>query len=405
MSFPFVMNDNKELLFSLLSENNIDAAKELILSSKDSKRYTLFSDAGFFALAINKPELVDFLFENLDILEEAPLPELFKMATFATQPDHYSAFAKATKGKRSVGNGGFITDTFTAATWNDNAQFLTWLLENDYTPRDNYHTDSAHTWTLLDIVGNATLHKCELLLITHNFKPTSFKRMKVNSFLYPWPEEVLNSTEIWIHMIKWMHEEYVHEGFFSIAANWFSKMAKSESNTQHAALALLQKHCTGLEIPTADNVDIARTIAHEKGRMKEYLEKLSAHPFTHLFDYDVAIHLFFNAPLLEDPSDIEYAIDMLESAGHALGFDPLSNNVYCFALKNQTHLKARLKEIQAMPFVKLKPSLQTLLNKMDDDYALDSKECDDLDSPMFDEFEFLDTEPEKSSEDGSEEHF
>lgn len=402
LNCPFVMHDDKQQLFLLLSENNIDAAKELILNSK---RDTLFSDAGFYAIAANKPEFVDFLFDNLDILEGAPLPELFKMASFATQPNHYSAFAKATKGKISVDDRGFISDTFSVATWNDNAHFVSWLLENGYTPLDNYHTDSALTWNLLDTVGHLHLHKCVVVLMAHNFKPSEFKKMKDNSWSYPWSEDELNAIDIWTHMIKGIEVEYSREGFFSILANWFSKMSKSDSNTRYAALALLQKHCTELPIEAYKSIDIARQIASEEGKLKGYLEKLSTTPFTQLLKEDVAIHLFFNAPLLKEPSDIEHALDMLEDIDNSLMFHPLSNDIFCFALKKQTYLKSRLKEIEAMPFVRLNNSLQGLLNRVSNEDECDLISIDDLESIMPDEDIFLDIEPEDLADDGSEEHF
>ncbi|MAX01093.1 MAG: hypothetical protein CMN72_15940 [Sphingomonas sp.] len=399
---PFVLHDDKQQLFLLLSENNIDAAKELVLNSK---RGTVFSDAGFYAIAANKPEFVDFLFDNLDTLEGAPLSELLKMASFATQPNHYSAFAKATKGKLIVDNRGFITDAFVAATWNDNAEFLNWLLDNDYTPHDNYHTDSKLTWTLLDVVGHLGLHKCVCVLMARNFKATNFRNMKDNSWSYPWPEEELNSIEIWSHITNGIEDNYSDEGFFGVSANWFSKMSKSDSNTRYAALALLQKHCTELDISALESIDAARQIAQEKGKIKDYLEKLRTLPFSELSKEDVIIHLFFNAPLLKEPSDIEHALDMLEDIDNSLMFHPLSNDIFCFALKKQTYLKSRLKEIEAMPFVRLNNSLQGLLNRVSDEDECDLIDLDDLDSIMPDEDIFLDAEPEDLAEDDSEEHF
>tara|TARA_B100001105_G_C22370374_1_gene434732 strand:- start:932 stop:1657 length:726 start_codon:yes stop_codon:yes gene_type:complete len=241
--------------------------------------------------------------------------------------------------------------------------------------------------------------------MARNFKATNFRNMKDNSWSYPWPEEELNSIEIWSHITNGIEDNYSDEGFFGVSANWFSKMSKSDSNTRYAALALLQKHCTELDISALESIDAARQIAQEKGKIKDYLEKLRTLPFSELSKEDVIIHLFFNAPLLKEPSDIEHALDMLEDIDNSLMFHPLSNDIFCFALKKQTYLKSRLKEIEAMPFVRLNNSLQGLLNRVSDEDECDLIDLDDLDSIMPDEDIFLDAEPEDLAEDDSEEHF
>lgn len=366
----------KRRLANLLASGDIKKATEYFINAPTTGIRT---DAGFIALAHNKPEFIDVIFNHIELLRTNNPTDLLKQAQFASREDHYKSLADVTIPHVINNQQHFLEDLFSSVVYSDNAIFLNWLLDNGHNPPSNYAlSDDTETYTLLDVAGAFKSYKCISVLIERGFETRVPTRLKDTAWAYPYDEDMLNTTQQWELMLKYVEENEDPV----IVAEWADNMIKSGRNAHFALLSILSLHCDAKGMffePYNINVLVKNSL-----KMSAYLDALSNRSFSSLSSSEAALALFFNKPLLTEEWDVVHALRKLSVQNRdEIGFSLPSNDSFTMALTCQTELLEKLRLMRNQEFTTLSSACSNLLMSIESSMA-DSEE-DLLDDPIFNE--------------------